>query len=175
MVTDDIVNRDTAPCVGCGLCCTGVLYSRAQVQPGEEQVISAAGLKLMEGEDKNYFQLPCHHESGGRCTIYENRFTICRTFRCALLRAYQAGKIGREEAQATVQTACQLVDDVVTSDPAAKLFIIRTELRRGLAADIPKASREEQAAIGRRLLAMTALDAFLERWFRNQKMDRPLG
>ena len=169
------VNNVTAPCVGCGMCCTGVLYGRAEVQPGEEPALAAAGLRLMPDEEKTYFRLPCHHESGGRCTIYENRFTICRTFRCALLRDYQAGAIGSDEAKEKVRTSLDLVRQVMASDPEAKLFVARTALRRQLAVEVTTARGEERAAIGRRLLAMTALDAFLERWFRNKKMGAKAG
>jgi hypothetical protein len=162
---------DTAPCVGCGLCCNGTLYARAKVTPGEEPVLLEHGLTLTTEADRTYFQLPCHHESCGRCTIYEHRFDICRSFRCALLRRYQAGEIELAEARATVETALELLAAVNADDPASGKFVERFSRRRELAEKLPNLDLGERAAASRRLLNMVALDTFLERWFRNKKVQ----
>jgi hypothetical protein len=139
----DIVVGDTAPCVGCGMCCNGTLYWMAKVTPGEEERISAHGLELTEEKGTTYFRLPCHHEQCGRCTIYETRFDICRSFRCQLLRNYQAGEVGLGEA--------------------------RRRIRASLAEAPDGETVEEKAARALKLLNIIALDTCLERWFRNPK------
>src|SRR5689334_12030404 len=95
--------HDTSPCVGCGLCCDGTLYNVAKVAPGEEALLQSLGLTLTASADRTSFTLPCRFHESGRCTIYEDRWTVCRTFRCALLRKYQAGEVGIEEARAMVE------------------------------------------------------------------------
>jgi hypothetical protein len=160
---------DTAPCVGCGMCCNGTLYWMAKVTPGEEPRIQAHGLTLMEDKGTTYFKLPCHHEKCGACTIYETRYDICRSFRCQLLRQYPAGEVDLAEARSRVETALQLVEKVRADDPDAQSAFSRRIIRARLAerdADANPALRSNRA---RRLLNIIALDTFLERWFRNPK------
>lgn len=160
---------DTAPCVGCGLCCNGTLYSRAKAAPGEEPTLLAHGLTLMQADDRTYFQLPCHHESCGRCTIYQERFDVCRSFRCALLRSYHAGTIDGDEAARTVSHALELRRRVVERDPDAATNSARIALRERLARELVQAAPEDRASLADRLLNIVALDTFLDRWFRNKK------
>jgi Putative zinc- or iron-chelating domain len=160
---------DTAPCVGCGLCCNGTLYFRAKVTPGEEPLLLDHGLTLTADEDRTYFALPCHHESCGRCTIYEERFDICRSFRCALLRRYQADEVDLATARAMVGKALELLAAVKGGDPAAGLVGERGRIRSELAERLPTLSGEERGKTSRRLLNIIALDTFLDRWFRNKK------
>ena len=164
----EIIVGDTAPCVGCGLCCNGTLYWMAKVTPGEEQRIQGYGLELMEEKGTTYFRLPCHHERCGRCTIYEDRFDICRSFRCRLLRNYQAGEIDLAEARQQVETALALVEKVRADDPAATNAYRRRDIRAQLAEASPEPGTEK-AARARMLLNIVALDTCLERWFRNPK------
>jgi Fe-S-cluster containining protein len=166
------VTDDTGPCVGCGLCCDGTLYDRAKVAPGEEPTLEALGLQLETVGERTYFLQPCRFQSCGRCTNYADRWTICRSFRCALLRRYQAGEIGLEEARATVKTALQLRDAVRQNDPGAAIVGGRRRLRRQLAEEVQ--SGKDQGSAGRRLIDIIALDTFLERWFRNKK-PQPAG
>lgn len=163
---------DTAPCVGCGMCCNGTLYWMAKVTPGEEAVIQAHGLELTEDKGTTYFKLPCHHEQCGRCTIYEDRFDICRSFRCRLLRSYQAGEVDLAEARNRVETALALVEKVRADDPAATNAYNRRSIRARLAEARESETGEERTVRTRLLLNIVALDTCLERWFRNPKPEQ---
>jgi hypothetical protein len=163
------ITDDTSPCVGCGLCCDGTLYDRAKVAPAEEPILEALGLELETVGERTYFLQPCRFQSCGRCTNYADRWTVCRSFRCALLRRYQAGEIGLDEARSTVKTAIELIDTVRQGDPAAVIVGGRRKLRRQLAEQVQ--SGKDQISAGRRLINIIALDTFLERWFRNKKAD----
>ena len=165
----EVAVGDTAPCVGCGMCCNGTLYWIARVTPGEEQRIQGHGLELTEEKGKTYFQLPCHHEQCGRCTIYQTRFDICRSFRCQLLRNYQSGDVGLGEARERVETALRLVEAVRHDDPQAALAFHRRDIRARLAEQPEQESAAERAERSRKLLNIVALDTCLERWFRNPK------
>lgn len=165
------VTEDTAPCVGCGLCCDGTLYDRAKVAPGEEATLEALGLQLEAIGERTYFRQPCRFQSCGCCTNYADRWTVCRSFRCALLRRYQAGEIGLDEAKATITTALELIDAVREHDPGAGIVGERRRLRRKLAEQVQ--SGNDHGWAGRRLINIIALDTFLERWFRNKKAQPP--
>jgi len=161
-------------CVGCALCCNGTLYGRARVTPGEEPRILEHGLKLEDFEDKTYFRLPCKYEKCSRCTIYETRFDICRSFKCALLKDCERGDVSLAEGRAIVERAVDLRAAVASSDPGAVNFQPRQELRVRLQQELADGTATDRAATAQRLLNMAALDALLERRFRNKKLaDQP--
>jgi uncharacterized cysteine cluster protein YcgN (CxxCxxCC family) len=153
-------------CVGCGMCCSGVLYDRAKVAPGEEPSMVAAGLDLFDEGDKRFFRLPCPQLNCTRCMIYETRFTICRTFQCALLRRVERREVSLPEAQAKVATALQLLGRVTTINTEARTAHGRIGVRARLAEEVRSGSSADRRASSRRLLDVIALDTFLERWFR---------
>lgn len=159
----------TQICVGCAMCCNGTLYGRARVAIGEERRIVDEGLELVKSEEKSYFRLPCRFESCGRCTIYETRFEVCRTFQCALLRRAEAGEIDLEKASSIVAKAQDLLRAVVEGDREAATNSGRYDVRARLAEDIKRAPDEDRGSVAQRLLNIIALDTYLERWFRNKK------
>jgi hypothetical protein len=54
------------------------------------------GIGILELEQR--FSLPCPCLISKKCTIYENRFVTCRTFRCQLLKDVEAGDVAEAEA-----------------------------------------------------------------------------
>ena len=163
---------DTAPCVGCGLCCDGTIFNHAVVTPGEEPRLLAHGMELVTRDEGTVFLQPCRFASCGQCSNYAGRFDICRSFRCALLKRYQAGEIDLPAARATVEEAMKLIALVTANDPEAALFENRRRARAELAQRLTEVAVEDRPAIARRLLNMVALDEFLARRFRNKKKQR---
>lgn len=170
MTQDGVPPDDTAPCIGCGLCCDGTLYDRAKVAEGEEGTLVALGLELEKTSERTYFRQPCKFHSCGQCTNYQDRWAVCRSFRCSLLRRYQSGELGLDEARATVETALRLRAAVTAADQPAAVVGHRRRLRRALAADL-KRDASGGDSIGRRLINIIALDTLLEQQFRNRKAD----
>lgn len=156
-------------CFGCGYCCNGVLFDRAKVAPGEEARVEAGGGEIFEEDGQAFFRQPCAHSSCGRCTIYDDRFQICRSYECALLRSVRAGKMDLSSAQATVARARYLLGAVIRRSPAARTAGGRAEMRAKLASNLMVADAAERTRVSRRLLDIVALDSFLERWFREPK------
>lgn len=156
-------------CVGCGMCCDGTLYGRARVSPGEESRIADAGLELVEGQDKTYFRLPCRFFGCGQCTIYEDRFDVCRTFTCALYRRLDADEVTPEKARSIVNMALELRGKVTAAFPEAGVHRNRQALRIELSERLSGDLGEQKRSTAQSLLGMVALDTFLEQWFRNEK------
>ena len=159
-------------CVGCGMCCDGVLFTNARAEPEEVPRLRALGLEVEQRGDRTQFRLPCPHHDNGHCGIYADRFVKCRTFRCALLKRLDAGEVGLAEAQATVAQARSMLARVTALDPAAGQFRERAEQRK---ASPPAGPGEEDARRRRVLIESLALDLFFDRKFRNRKaivMDR---
>ena len=152
------IRTDTAPCVGCGICCDGTIYSRAAARPDEEERLEAAGLELCNVNGKRWFVHPCRFSKDGLCTIYDQeRFEVCRTFRCKLLTAYQAGEVDLDEARETIARTFALRSDVAADEPRAALWRERQELR----SELEKTRERPQL-----LLKIAVLEYWLDRWFR---------
>jgi hypothetical protein len=120
-------------CVGCAMCCNGTLFDHAPLQPDEGPLNADDGLRVAEIKGKRHFLQPCAYESCGRCTIYEHRFQVCRSFNCALLRRQLAGEVDFGEAKAVVARALELREIVGSADPAGKIHGERQRLARQLA------------------------------------------
>ena len=158
-------------CVGCGLCCDGTLFEHAKVSPGEQLRMTAAGLEVFEQRGKPVFRLPCPHVHCGKCAIYGNRFEICHSFRCELLRRQEAAELSYSDAEATIQRAIDLRRAVVSIDAAAGSYRDRKRLRAELAAELVGAEGDKRKVIARRLVNMVALDEFLNCHFRGKKEE----
>lgn len=149
---------DTAPCVGCGLCCDGTIYDKAQAAPGEKARLTSAGLTCFTEGGEAFFAHPCRFSSEGICTIYqERRFAICSSFRCNLLREYQAGRVSKADALTKVRNALKLRRAVTDASPESGLWSERVKVRAQLLAT----NRQP-----RLLLDIMALDYYLDAWFR---------
>ena len=162
MTTDDQSPDAATLCVSCGLCCKGVLYSNAKAQPDEVGRIAGAGLVVEQLGERLQFRLPCHHNVEGRCAIYEDRFSRCRSFRCALLKRVDSGEVALPQALELVAKAKAMVAGVAALDPESALVTRRVEVRRAGAAPEPAAARL--------WLESLALDMFLDRTFRNKPL-----
>jgi uncharacterized protein len=109
-------------CVQCGLCCDGTIFERARVFPEDDLVqLEANGFILLTITERRGFALPCHYQQGRVCTVYQQwRPTICHTFRCALLRRFDAGEISLIEARARIERAVALTERIQAQLPAQR-------------------------------------------------------
>lgn len=166
MTAEAAIPDGSALCVGCGLCCNGTLYDRVSVTPEEQVRLTQLGFSFVGFETDTVFELPCHKEVCGSCTIYEARPATCADFRCGLLQKYQAGHLSLEEGKAKQDKARELIAAVVADDPVAARNGPRHKVRSRLAAVMQNGDGEARRAVSRQFLNIVALDTFLERWFR---------
>lgn len=138
------------------------MFAKARAELDEEERMTSLGLSLCEENGKHYFDHPCRFSVAGCCTIYDQRFTKCRTFRCKLLRAYQSGQISRADALKKVRAAIALRSAVEVEEPSAVLITERLRLREQLG------QSNERPDL---LLKMMALDYYLDRNFRNKNLQ----
>ncbi len=151
-------------CVNCGLCCNGVLYSTVQVEPEEVTRLEVAGHAVDQiGKHLQYHQ-PCHHNDHGRCTIYATRYLTCRTFRCALLKRFDAGEVDLSKALEAVAQAKAIVVRVATID--SQSVLLETRVARRQVGTLKQESGSSEAI--KLWLESLALDLFLDRTFRNK-------
>ncbi|MEP6619815.1 MAG: YkgJ family cysteine cluster protein [bacterium] len=87
-------------CLSCGLCCDGTLFTNVQLVPDDSVLrLRSRGLPIIEMDGKQCFELPCVAHGQGCCSIYADRPTRCREYRCALLRRYEKGRITWADTQ----------------------------------------------------------------------------
>ena len=96
-------------CLACGLCCQGLLHDWALLRDGEVEAARRLGLRPAADQGEASFPLPCPCHRDGRCTVYGERLSPCREYRCKLLRGYQIGRVSWEEGLRRVEQARQLV------------------------------------------------------------------
>jgi Fe-S-cluster containining protein len=96
-------------CLTCGLCCQGLLHDWARLREDEAGAAARLGLRTELRDGEVLFALPCPCHQEGRCTVYEERLSPCRDYRCKLLRDYQSDQVSWEEALRRVEQARRLV------------------------------------------------------------------
>lgn len=159
-------SSSTSLCVGCGMCCDGTLFARAKTTLDEEPRLLELGFDLEPLNGKRWFVQPCPMASCGSCTIYENRFAICRSYRCALLKSLDAGEIEFDDAVGKVATAKKLLAAVVALDPKAGQDRHRKKCQDQYYEEFESGDAQLRQEVGPKLLQIAALESFLRRWFR---------
>jgi Fe-S-cluster containining protein len=92
-----------ALCVRCGFCCDGALFGHVPVHDDEAAALPAPLVAVERAGKKTRlaFLQPCA-AFRAQCTVYDARPKVCRTYRCELLKAVEAGERTLEEAHAIV-------------------------------------------------------------------------
>ncbi len=154
-------------CLSCGLCCDGAIFDQAGLEPGELG-LAAEGLELVEQDGRTFFRLGCPCLNGTACQIYGRRPAICSAFRCPLLRRLDSGDIDLPGALATVGEARRLADRADRlNDRTENRSNARQRWREQFGAMIGSGGCESGSDPAW-LLAMTALNRFLDRHFRKE-------
>ena len=154
-------------CTHCALCCSGPVFNHIAVRPEDVPDIERTGFNVETFHDGPGFALPCSFLAGTRCSIYPGRPRSCRSFRCKLLRAVDAGETGITEALAVVDEAKRLL-------AAAAVFyrdgesVVDARLRWKSCQSAWWLGAGPDAA--RFHLAMVMLNLFIDRNFRDEGM-----
>jgi Fe-S-cluster containining protein len=157
------------------------MYRHVDVE-GNDRVepLEAAGFTFVIIGGATAFRLPCKAFAGGCCSVYEDRPSVCRSYRCLLLRRQEAGEISREDALALIARTIELRNQVRAGltaclgpkEPAPLEDLYRLMMAKFEAAPDPAAARKERAEF---LLTVAALRVILAREFepRDSKSHRP--
>lgn len=164
-MTLSTATQDTAPCVGCGMCCDGTIHARTTLTPAEQKRLEARGIEMVSWDKDRFLPQPCPMAKCGSCTIYEDRFEVCRSFRCSLLKSFEAGEIDGLEAAEKVATAKQLLASVVADDPKTARWSHRMQTEHDYAVAFTLADTATRQALAPKLLRIKALNVHLDRWF----------
>lgn len=168
--TPVITDPEQSLCVQCGLCCDGTIFERARVFPEDDLTqLEINGFILLTAAERRGFALPCHHQQGRVCAVYQQwRPTVCHTFRCRLLRRFEAGELTWEEAHARIERTVALADQIRAQLPSQRDHK-RTSLKQRMA-DWQQAQTaagvDVQRTFARLLLDFASLQHILDQHFR---------
>ncbi len=168
-MSDQVVqNEGSRLCLGCGLCCNGVLHTHAVIQPDEIDHVRSLGLTIRTYRNELGFHLPCPLFRENRCSIYTSkRPNICGAYQCDLLKKYLAGTVSLNQALPIIQRARELIADVIALLPTGYSFDqVRRELDEGQDAEqglFDSAEMRKQNAMF--LLAMAKLVRYSHKHF----------
>ena len=156
-------------CIGCGLCCDGTLHGFATVGEDDEAAAAAVGLTVVEEQGERRFAQPCPHFSCGTCAVYDDRPSVCRAYRCALLKKVDAGSISPAHARERIERATKLRAAIHAAAPQANTPAARSALELQLESDLPSLAGEQKLRAAKLLLDLLALETLLDSSFRKQK------
>lgn len=92
-----------ALCTACGACCNGTLFDEVPLAHDEIALGKRLSLPIMACGDEAAMALPCPRLEVATCTIYADRPSTCRTFRCGLLEDVEADVTPLHDALARVE------------------------------------------------------------------------
>jgi Fe-S-cluster containining protein len=89
------------------------MFRRVTVGEGDDvESLAASGMRVMDVDGKPAFRQPCPAFATGCCSIYEHRPAICRGYRCALRKSYDAGETSFGDARSLIVHAIALRDRI---------------------------------------------------------------
>ncbi len=99
----------SAICVSCGLCCDGTLFRHATLKDREDNALATSlGMKVVEEQDKQYFELPCLHFKLS-CTVYHQpRVKVCNNYYCKPLKELKRGALPLEDVRGIIERTVRL-------------------------------------------------------------------
>ena len=159
-------------CVGCGFCCSSLLYDSARLDDDEVDFARTAGFETVvdPNSDRKRFAQPCPHLKGTACSIYQQRRPhICSSFFCELAAKFTKGDIGQSEALEKVHEAQRLMKRI---EPLLLPGENWAAARGRWFSNRRKTPPNREAAEFQ--LLMTALNLFLDQNFRKER-QRVIG
>lgn len=91
-----------ALCTACGACCNGTLFDEVPLGRDEIELGPRLRLPIVARGDEACMPLPCPRLDVATCTIYTDRPSTCRTYRCGLLEDLERGAVDEVEAHRRV-------------------------------------------------------------------------
>jgi Fe-S-cluster containining protein len=156
-------------CKACGLCCRGVWFGFAPLQPEEVEPSRAAGFPVRVVNGNAELPLPCVFHRDNKCSVYDSwRPAVCGNYRCALLRNYSEGKTSLEEALGHVQAARSMADRVYAEAGDSAACIQGTwflDSPAGGPGDAPRKAPDLSASAR---IEIVALRLYYSRYFNNK-------
>lgn len=113
------MNAAGALCTACGACCNGTLFDEVPLERAEIALGARLRLPIVAAGDDACMALPCPRLEIATCTVYLERPSTCRTYKCGLLEDLESGEVLPAEAHRRVEALRAAADAVRELLPAA--------------------------------------------------------
>lgn len=138
---------ETALCRACGICCSGVLFSHAEVEEHELPRLARRGLPVVRPEvGLPHLDLPCSAHGPDGCGVYEDRPEKCASYSCKLRGRVGRGAVPLQSALATVGRIKELARAVDAALPPGGWLWSRAATLRVVAAPSALEERRRNAS-----------------------------
>src|SRR4051812_33623473 len=98
-------------CQACGFCCDGTLFDGIFITEEDIAAVARVRLPLVDDDGSTTLRLPCPAHIG-TCTVYEDRPSTCRAYRCLLVTRLEEGDIDLEGALLRIERLRGLVEAI---------------------------------------------------------------
>lgn len=120
-------------CVSCSICCDGTLFDRLTIKPNEEKMFCPEA-QFFDRKEGRRMRLGCTAlGEDGACALYENRPDNCRSFKCDLLKNFEADVVSEahakaiaDEAKALRQRAIDLALSAIPTKPMPEIIDVNS-------------------------------------------------
>jgi hypothetical protein len=146
-----------------------MLFDRAKLAEDEREQAAGLGLEIVEEGGAWWLRQPCPAFRGAACAVYAGRPNACRSYRCLLLKAVEAGKTSLDDGLALVAKAKAQIAEQARSGPLGTVGERRR--RRRLGPDGASVQAEEVARARKLYVETVALDLFLTKHFRGERKE----
>ena len=119
-------------CRACGLCCVGVVHSRAALDTGELDLARELALRVDVFDDGAGFHLPCPQYQSNHCATYQRRPRACVDYECELLQRFLAGQVTLEDSLSLVNQMKEMLDKLWAQLPGGKATPITFQTLRAI-------------------------------------------
>jgi Fe-S-cluster containining protein len=160
---ETVAERGEALCKQCGLCCSGEIFDVVPVDPDEAGGLRALGIDLIDRKGGIAFPQPCVKWQRTCCSIYSQRPRSCRSYSCSLLDAVEADTLDLGGAHARIAEARRLIE---SARPFFEVGETAASARKRWREGSGAAPGTTAGVDPRFHLAMTALNLFLDKYFR---------
>jgi hypothetical protein len=92
-----------ALCTACGACCNGTLFDEVPLARDEVALGPRLRLRIVAIGDEACMALPCPRLEVATCTIYPDRPSTCRSYKCGLLEDLEHGRVDEATAHQRVE------------------------------------------------------------------------
>jgi hypothetical protein len=153
-------------CQRCGLCCDGSLFTQVPLQPAEAATLRRLGLPVGERADgAPVLAQHCTALEGRSCTVYADRPSPCRAYRCNLLIALAEGEVSLDEALRVIDGAQEHIRAVEAALPPAGADEPRAVMQRARRTHQPAHGGPLPAAAHK---ALESAEAYLDQHLRGR-------
>jgi len=165
-------------CTSCGMCCDGTYMAWVRLVPGDDIGRLTVLHPEHTDEGKHFFVQPCAALEGTRCSVYTDRPTVCRSYRCQLLDRTAAGEHSVQRAAELITQARQLADRIKpqmiertgTTEPAGLIHLYGPLEEHYNSLPEPDAARLADADL---LFDITAFRRLIDRHFAKPQQSAP--